>query len=193
MIINKRKDCKKMAKEFHVVFFSSRNKDNTMAKDFKQRMRTFVTDKTVDELKNDFNSFVDKGQVGELSRFYYSINSTNLELANRDLIHYLVDRPLATPSQIKNKLVSVSALNKNLNTHKWLLDCDFQDEEKLQQAVQRLTELSKDEDIVEKIGKTIHGYFIITKHDFDTRKFLKEFPEIANKKNGNELVAWKIK
>ena len=182
-----------MAKEFHVVFFSSRNKDNTMVKGFQQRRRVFVTDKTIDELKNDFNSFVDKGQIGELSRFYYSVNSTNLELANRDLIHYLVDRPLATPSQIKNKLVSVSALNKNLNTHKWLLDCDFQDDEKLQQVKQRLIELSKDEDIIEKTGKTIHGYFIITKHGFDTRELLKEFPEITNKKNGNELVAWKIK
>lgn len=85
------------------------------------------------------------------------------------------------------------SINKNLNTHKWLLDCDFQDEEKLQQAEERLIELSKDENIIEKTGKTIHGYFIITKHGFDTREFLKEFPEITNKKNGNELVAWQIK
>lgn len=33
-----------MTKEFHAVFFSSRNKDNTMVKDFKQRVRVFVTD-----------------------------------------------------------------------------------------------------------------------------------------------------
>ena len=46
-----------MTKEFHVVFFSSRNKDNIMVKGFKQRVRVFVTDKTIDELKNDFNSF----------------------------------------------------------------------------------------------------------------------------------------
>lgn len=71
--------------------------------------------------------------------------------------------------------------------------CDFQDEEKIQQAEQQLIELSKDKNIIEKTGKTIHGYFIITKHGFDTRKFLKEFPEITNKKNGNELVVWKIK
>lgn len=40
-----------------------------------------------------------------------------------------------------------------MNTHKWLLDCDFQDEEKLQQAEQWLIELSKDEDIIEKLAK----------------------------------------
>lgn len=85
------------------------------------------------------------------------------------------------------------SINKNLNTPKLLLDCNFKDEEKLQQVEKRLMELSKDDDIIEKTGKTIHGYFIITKHGFDTREFLKEFPEITNKKNGNELVAWQIK
>lgn len=182
-----------MAKEFHTVFFSSRNKDNEQIKNFKQRIRVFVTDKTLEELKQEFIGFVNKGQIGELSRFYYSVNSTNLELANRDLIHYLIDHPLATPNQIKNKLVSVSAVNKNLNTHKWLFDCDFQDEVKLNKVKNKIIESSKDEEIIEKVGKTIHGYYLITKHGFDTRELLKEFSDVDNKKNGNELVAWKIK
>lgn len=61
------------------VFFVSRNKDNKDVKDFKQRKISFLTDKSLDELKGKFDAFVARGVKGELSRFYISVNERNNE------------------------------------------------------------------------------------------------------------------
>ena len=56
----------------YVVFFVSRNKDNKDVPDFKERKMSFVVNDNYEyyKLMRKFYDFVNKGLVGELSRFY---------------------------------------------------------------------------------------------------------------------------
>lgn len=60
--------------KLNVVLFVSRNKDNKHLETFKERKVSFVTTKGFDEIKSQFQVFVNDGQVGEFSRMYVSIN-----------------------------------------------------------------------------------------------------------------------
>ena len=53
------------------VFFVSRNKDNKDVKDFKQRKISFLTDKSLDELKGKFDAFVARGVKGRTKSLLY--------------------------------------------------------------------------------------------------------------------------
>lgn len=60
--------------KLNVVLFVSRNKDNKNLETFKERKVSFVTTKGFEEIKSQFQVFVNDGQVGEFSRMYVSIN-----------------------------------------------------------------------------------------------------------------------
>ena len=61
--------------ELHNVLFVSRNKDNVDVENFKERRKAFVSTRTPEQLKADFDFFKNQGQPGETSRFYYSVNA----------------------------------------------------------------------------------------------------------------------
>lgn len=52
--------------KLNVVLFVSRNKDNKTLETFKERKVSFVTTKGFEEIKSQFQVFVDDGQVGEV-------------------------------------------------------------------------------------------------------------------------------
>ena len=60
--------------KLNVVLFVSRNKDNKHLETFKERKVSFVTTEGFEEIKSQFQVFVNDGQVGEFSRMYVSIN-----------------------------------------------------------------------------------------------------------------------
>ena len=60
--------------KLNVVLFVSRNKDNRHLETFKERKVSFVTIKDFEDIKSQFQDFVNKGQVGEFSRMYVSVN-----------------------------------------------------------------------------------------------------------------------
>lgn len=60
--------------KLNVVLFVSRNKDNKHLETFKERKVSFVTTKDFEEIKSQFQVFVNDGQVGEFSRMYVSVN-----------------------------------------------------------------------------------------------------------------------
>lgn len=107
-----------------VCLFVSRNKDNKNVVDFKERKKSFVTAKSIDDLKNEFDSFVNAGQFGEVSRFYISVNSRDNEKIQKSLQHYLLENVLDM-SKIDSKIASIAAKSENALEHKWLFDCDF--------------------------------------------------------------------
>jgi hypothetical protein len=60
--------------KLNVVLFVSRNKDNKHLETFKERKVSFVTTKDFEEIKSQFQVFINEGQVGEFSRMYISVN-----------------------------------------------------------------------------------------------------------------------
>ena len=91
--------------KYHTILFKSRNKDNKHLEGFKERSKSFLSDKPVEELEDKFEKFADEGVEGESSRFYRSVNSRDIKKANTKLVHYLIDNPDFPPHKLQTKLV----------------------------------------------------------------------------------------
>lgn len=183
-----------MTDSIYTIFFSSRNKDNTNLEGFKPRTRTFLSkyaNYTCTELDpriaHQFDEFVRQGVAGELSRWYISINPADPAKVNNSLMHYLIDHQNATPLQVQNKLISFANTPQNLATHRWLLDCDTSDHNRF---LKILHWLENNKIPIKQYKPTKSGYAIVTEHGFDTREFLKKFPEVENKKESDLLVCY---
>lgn len=58
--------------DLYVYVFASRNKDNKDLENFKQRTMSFVSDKPLEQVKQEFDLFAEQGLDGEMSRLYES-------------------------------------------------------------------------------------------------------------------------
>lgn len=172
------------------VFFVSRNKDNKDVKDFKQRKISFLTDKSLDELKGKFDAFVAGGVKGELSRFYISVNERNNESTIKDLQHYLLDHPTFSAIKLESKVTSLAMQPQNATEHKWLFDYDSSKD--LDHFVEDLTIEGFKENEIE-IHKTVHNYAVIVPHGFDSRKLLAKYKDCELKRDAMLCVKWGIK
>ena len=181
------------------VLFISRNKDNKNVEGFKQRSQTFLTSKYVSiqeeiNLLKDFKNFVNKGVVGETSRWYMSINERNSEKVNNKLIHYLIDHPEMNPASIPSKSVSLAQSIECAVTKKWLFDFDSGDYKKMiefKEDIYKIINGDKDEIVHHE---TMNGYAVIVPHGFDTRDLLskwnKEETIVEVKRDGMLLLDW---
>lgn len=172
------------------VFFVSRNKDNKDVKDFKQRKISFLTDKSLDELKGKFDAFVARGVKGELSRFYISVNERNNESTIKDLQHYLLDHPTFSATKLERKVTSLAMQPQNAAEHKWLFDYDSSKD--LDRFVEDLTLEGFKENEIE-VHKTVHNYAVIVSHGFDSRKILAKYKNCELKRDAMLCVEWGIK
>lgn len=94
------------------VVFTSRNKDNILF-DFEPRKKSFLSDKSVDELMDSFLEFTHQGMRGELSRFYININERDNAKTITALEHYLLDHPDFSLTKLKQKSVSLAMKPEN--------------------------------------------------------------------------------
>ena len=182
------------------VLFISRNKDNKNVEGFKQRSQTFLTSKYVSiqeeiNLLKDFKNFVNKGVVGETSRWYMSINERDSKKVNNKLIHYLIDHPEINPASIPSKSVSLAQSIECAVTKKWLFDFDNENYEKLvefKEDIRKAINVDKWEVIH---YETMNGYAVIVPHGFDTRELLakwnKEETIVEVKRDGMLLLDWR--
>lgn len=182
-----------------IVLFISRNKDNKDVKGFKQRSQVFLTSEytSVQEETNlfkDFNNFVDKGVLGETSRWYMSINERDSKKVNNKLIHYLIDHPEMNPANIPAKSVGLAQFIECAVTKKWLFDFDNDEYEKLvefKEDIRKAINVDKWEVIH---YETMNGYAVIVPHGFDTRELLakwnKEETIVEVKRDGMLLLDW---
>lgn len=87
-------------KDFRNVLFVSRNKDNSglnnsIYQPFKPRVKSFVARASpfdVSSLYDEFETFVNEGINGEVSRLYVSVNARDEQKVHRALIHELIDK-----------------------------------------------------------------------------------------------------
>ena len=173
--------------KYHTVLFKSRNKDNKHLEGFKERSKTFLSDKSFNELSDKFEQFVDKGVEGELSRFYRSVNSRDIKKANTKLVHYLIDNPDFPPHKLQTKLVSLASEKNCAVENKWLFDCDFDgDAGTIQDFVQDTIELVDESKI--RIRPTV-----TVAQGFDTRELLKKWENVSLHRDGQLLWDYRNK
>lgn len=168
------------------VVFTSRNKDNILF-DFEPRKKSFLSDKSVDELMDSFLEFTHQGMRGELSRFYININERDNSKTITALEHYLLDHPDFSLTKLKQKSVSLAMKPENAKTHKWLFDYD--DRFHISEFKQDLVSAGFASDEI-KIYKTVHNYSVVVDHGFDCRELLKKYPNCELKRDGLLCVAW---
>lgn len=177
---------------YHTILFKSRNKDNKHLDGFKERSKTFLSDKSFEELTEKFKQFAEEGASGELSRFYRSVNSRDIKKANTKLVHYLIDNPEFPPHKLQTKLVSLASEKNCAVESKWLFDYDGEDT-KVVSFVEQVEEYfeGKEQDI--KLARTVSGFAVTAPHGFDTRELLKEWPDVSLHRDGQLFISHKIK
>lgn len=178
--------------KYHTILFKSRNKDNKHLEGFKERSKSFLSDKPVEELEDKFEKFADEGVEGESSRFYRSVNSRDIKKANTKLVHYLIDNPDFPPHKLQTKLVSLASEKNCAVENKWLFDYDGEDTEVINFA-ERVEEYfeGKEQDV--QITRTVSGFAVTVPHGFDTREILKEWPDVSLHRDGQLFMAFMIK
>lgn len=178
------------SKPIHVVLFVSRKKDNKekFGEDFKERRKSFITNKTIEELESTFFSFVAEGREGELSRFYYSVNARDPVKIHHQLLHFLIDSPDFNLCSINPKLAGIAAQKECALEKKWMFDFDINDITKAEEFEYDLIKYC----FPITRYRTPHGFaFVINKH-FDTRELMNKWAEDVTLKRDDLLcVDWR--
>lgn len=180
-----------MMTKTHTVLFISRNKDNKHLDEYKQRSKTFLSDKSTDELMASFDRFVDRGVQGEESRFYISVNARCPEKTRKALLHYFLDAENLPLYKYESAVVSVASKPKNRAENKWLFDYDDNQDE----IVRFLDELRSHagDDAVETVQRTKSGYAVVTNKGFDARELLGKWRNVSLHRDGELFVSVKTK
>lgn len=197
-------DVKSDLDKLNVVLFVSRNKDNKHLETFKERKVSFVTTKDFEEIRSQFQVFVNEGQVGEFSRMYVSVNPRSNSKTFKALQHMMLDQEFDL-STLPQKVASLAAKVENVYGDKqnWLFDFDpseGQDVEVLMtkfvadlHIAHETTQTKKGQKrppISVTLHKTPNGYAVIVNQRFDTRQLLQQYPNVELKRDAMLCYAW---
>lgn len=186
----------------HILFFTSRNKDNPNLPDFRQRHESFLIDKEPEFYLKRFQNFVDKGVPGELSRMYVAITPRSQKAICKALQHELIDKDINL-IKFDSKLVSLASKPNCIPTGYtpgWMFDFDKVDH--MEVALKNfLVDLrlayektrGKREAIEIDVYPTISGYAIIPSQKFDTRELLAKYTNVELKKDPHVFLGYSIK
>lgn len=95
--------------EMRIVLFVSRNKDNKETiPNFKERTERFLTTLPIEEIKKQFEFFVNQGLPNEFSRCYISLNERDNKKTQKALLHKLIDEDVNLTS-LPSITVSIAA------------------------------------------------------------------------------------
>lgn len=180
--------------DIYVVLFVSRNKDNKDIKDFKERRISFLAmGDGYDSLKieDKFNDFVAKGQPGELSRCYCSVNTRDPAKIYKDFLHFLIDTPEFNLCYCEPKLAGIAAKKENAKSKKWMFDFDSNKREEVERFRRDLGEYINSAEVT--IYQTPNGFAVVTEHGFDTREISEKWPDVNLKRDDLLCIDWKIK
>ena len=175
---------------YHVAMFVSRNKDNKKLDGFKQRNRSFLTQKTIEELMPSFEEFAYRGVTNEMSRFYISVNARKHEVIQKMLLHYLIDKPDMSLTNIEKLIASLSMKKGTALTKRFLFDYDgsFADIRSFINDVEN--EFGSSDDV--SSYETPNGFAVVTEKGFDTRKLLAKWEDVELKRDGMLFVMAQI-
>lgn len=190
--------------KLNVVLFVSRNKDNKHIENFKERKISFVTNKEFEEVKLQFQSFIDGGQMGEFSRMYISVNPRSNLKTFKALQHLMLDQEFDL-STLPQKVASLAAKVENAYGDKqyWLFDFDpvegqdievlltkFVEDLHIAHATTQTKKGQKRPPISVTLHKTPNGYAVLVNQRFDTRQMLQTYPNVELKRDAMLCYAW---
>lgn len=194
--------------KLNVVLFVSRNKDNKHLENFSERRNAFTTTRNFEDVKHQFQAFVNAGQVGEFSRMYVSVNPRSNSKTFKALQHKMLDNEFNL-SSLPQKVAALAAKKENAydSAHlNWLFDFDpveCKDTEKfVYKFVEDLllahenTQTKKDQkrpQMSVKVHKTPNGYGVIVDQRFDTRQLLQDYPNVELKRDDLLCYTWDTK
>lgn len=197
-------DVKSDLDKLNVILFVSRNKDNKHLETFKERKVSFVTTKDFEEIKSQFQVFVNEGQVGEFSRMYVSVNPRSNSKTFKALQHMMLDQEFDL-STLPQKVASLAAKVENAYGDKqhWLFDFDpiegqdievlltkFVEDLHLAHETTQTKKGQKRPPISVTLHKTPNGYAVIVNQRFDTRQLLQQYPNVELKRDAMLCYAW---
>lgn len=197
-------DVKSDLDKLNVVLFVSRNKDNKHLETFIERKVSFVTTKDFEEIKSQFQVFVNEGQAGEFLRMYVSVNPRSNSKTFKALQHMMLDQEFDL-SKLPQKVASLAAKVENVYGDKqnWLFDFDpieGQDVEVLltkfiadlhiAHETTQTKECQKRPPISVTLHKTPNGYAILVNQRFDTRQLLQTYPNVELKRDAMLCYTW---
>lgn len=190
--------------KLNVVLFVSRNKDNKHLETFKERKVSFVTTKDFEEIKSQFQVFVNDGQVGEFSRMYISVNPRSNSKTFKALQHMMLDQEFDL-STLPQKVASLAAKVENAygDKQKWLFDFDSVEGQDIEVLLTKFVEDlhiahettqtkkgQKRPPISVTLHKTPNGYAVLVNQRFDTRQLLQTYPNVELKRDAMLCYAW---
>ena len=188
---------------YKVVFYVSRNKDNREVENFKERKQAFLVpdDYDKEKLMNKFHEFAKKGQPGEMSRFYISVNKRDSVKVHRALMHWLFDNPDYDLSKLEPKLAGLAAEPHCAAEKKWLFDFDNPSQEAVNEFQYDIKQI--DPTVNVEVYRTVHGFAVIVDHGFDARTLIEKWaPEDKEDKSQKKsdmlkrddmlLTAWEV-
>jgi len=176
---------------YYVVMFCSRNKDNQNVDGFKQRNRSFLTQKTNDELILEFEAFVNRGVQGETCRFYRTVNERNINVIKKSLMKHLIDNDDASLVNVEKLIASLAMKNGTTLTKRWLFDYDGNKEE-LEHFILSLESEGIDRELI-RYSETPNGYAVVTERGCDTRYLLEYWQNVSLHRDGMLFYAIKKK
>lgn len=197
-------DVKSDLDKLNVVLFVSRNKDNKHLETFKERKVSFVTTKDFEEIKSQFQVFVNEGQVGEFSRMYVSVNPRSNSKTFKALQHMMLDQEFDL-STLPQKVASLAAKIENAYGDKqnWLFDFDPVEGQDIEVLLTKFvadlhiahetTQTKKGQKrppISVTLHKTPNGYAVIVNQRFDTRQLLQQYPNVELKRDAMLCYDW---
>lgn len=176
-------------KDFYVVLFVSRNKDNKDIPYFKERRMCFIdTLESVDrfnKIAKRFQDFISAGLPGEQCRWYISVNKRSNEKTMKAFQHFLIDNNDFSLVNAESKIAALAAKKENAVTNRWLFDVDTQHPQITEAIIDDIAAGYGSEDIA--VHKTPHGYAVITQHGFDTRYLMSKWSEYVTVKKDDLL------
>lgn len=193
--------------ELNVVLFVSRNKDNKHLQDFTERRNAFTTTKDADALTEQFQAFVRNGQIGEMCRMYFSVNTRSNSKTFKALQHKMLDNEFNL-SSLPQRVAALAARKENAydSKHlKWLFDFDPVEDRDTEELLQEFlsdvqschenTQTKRDQSrptMTVETHKTPNGYGVIVDQRFDTRSLLDKWNNVSLKRDDLLCVKWAV-
>lgn len=187
-----------------VVLLVDRNKDNKHLKNFKERRRSYLTTKSNEELKKDFDEFVSSAKPGVTSRMYLSLNRRDNTLVQKELQHLLLDQEI--PMQALASKCAGIAAGKNCKSPEdsfMFFDIDTKDPDfvkaftndvitEYENTMLRNPKLKKEDlkPFYHHLHETKNGYAFIYKQRFDKSNLMKKYPDVDFKQDDLLLTYW---
>lgn len=179
-------------KDYRVIFFVSRNKDNDCILGFKERRESYFRHYDENKMMAKFKDFVNRGLPGEFCRMYVSNNVRDPKKVHKELLKLLIDKDEFNFDYLEPTVAGIAANKECAAESKWFFDFDDNSHNHLMKFIVDIIECSPDVKV--SYSQTPHGYAVIVDRGFDTRKLLETWKGIATLKRDDLIcVNWEFK